>query len=162
MGSCRLPDNERKRGTRPHVLQRVTLKLNFKCKQLARESECFKDAPPLLGRFRPVQNCIEYGNLIYLFVVVQFPFCNVSDSREAVEFQVSDPSPSESARRLVRALLTVEPMKRLRSLRTLKNHAFYHHFDFEALGSKMVTALIAMEYSRPPTICCCCFIVFFK
>lgn len=45
---------------------------------------------------------------------------------------------SESARRLIRGLLTVDPQKRVRSLRTLKNHAFYHHFDFESLASKKV------------------------
>ena len=47
-------------------------------------------------------------------------------------------SRSESARRLIRGLLTVDPQKRVRSLRTLKNHAFYHHFDFESLASKKV------------------------
>lgn len=50
-------------------------------------------------------------------------------------------SPSESARRLVNGLLTVDPTKRLRSLRTLKNHAFYHHFDLESLRSKKVLEL---------------------
>lgn len=49
-------------------------------------------------------------------------------------------SASESARRLIRGLLTVDALKRVRSLRTLKNHAFYHHFDFESLRSKKVYA----------------------
>ncbi|KZS11324.1 Uncharacterized protein APZ42_024086 [Daphnia magna] len=50
-------------------------------------------------------------------------------------------SASESARRLIRGLLTVDALKRVRSLRTLKNHAFYHHFDFESLRSKKVDPL---------------------
>ena len=46
--------------------------------------------------------------------------------------------------RLVRSLLTREPTKRLRSLRTLQNHAFYHHFDFEALRTKQVCHILQL------------------
>jgi hypothetical protein len=77
------------------------------------------------------------------FYSLQFPFGSDSGSADhPLEFESSSDdssgSSSESARRLIRGLLTVDPPKRVRSLRTLKNHAFYHHFDFEALGSKKV------------------------
>nr|CAH0105680.1 unnamed protein product [Daphnia galeata] len=55
---------------------------------------------------------------------------------------------SESARRLIRGLLTVDPQKRVRSLRTLKNHAFYHHFDFESLASKKMDPFPLLEKQR--------------
>nr|SVE78139.1 EOG090X03LH [Daphnia lumholtzi] len=88
---------------------------------------------PLLGRFRPTSYCII------------FPFFGDSEAPAAQEtlldfFSADDvngrSSASESARRLVRGLLTVDPLKRVRSLRTVKNHAFYHHVDFESLRSK--------------------------
>lgn len=47
-------------------------------------------------------------------------------------------APSVHAQRLVQSLLHRDPKKRLRSLRNLQQHAFYHHFEFDDLRAKKV------------------------
>lgn len=71
---------------------------------------------------------------------LQFPFREMSGEQTELEF--GEPDLAEPARRLVRNLLTRDPRQRLRSLRTLQNHAFYHHFDFEKLQSKQVRSVL--------------------
>ncbi|EFX87051.1 hypothetical protein DAPPUDRAFT_97277 [Daphnia pulex] len=90
-------------------------------------------------------NCIRY-------------LCDSGSADHALVFESDDVnsssgSSSESARRLIRGLLTVDPPKRVRSLRTLKNHAFYHHFDFEALGSKKVDPFPLLAKQREKRRC---------
>ena len=64
------------------------------------------------------------------------------DFRETADFEFTAESAScESARRLVRSLLTREPSQRLRSLLMLQRHGFYHHFDFDTLKSQKVSSV---------------------
>jgi len=69
-------------------------------------------------------------------------------SGEAVEIEFEDPMPSDSAGRLIRGLLNRDPRQRLRSFRAMQNHAFFHHFDFEALRLKKVFLIVVKVNSR--------------
>lgn len=90
------------------------------------------------------------GVLCYALLQGQFPFRDPPIGvQEAPELEFgSRESDNTALCRLVRSLLTREPTKRLRSLRTLQNHAFYHHFDFEALRTKQIDPLPLLEKQR--------------
>ena len=79
-------------------------------------------------------------------IFIQFPFREMSGEAAEVEFE--DPMPSDSAGRLIRGLLNRDPRQRLRSFRTMQNHAFFHHFDFESLRLKKVFPIVVKVNSR--------------
>ena len=85
----------------------------------------------------------------FISVELQFPFRGLSDCEETPSFEfAAQPQCSQAVRRLVSGLLTREPNQRIRSLRQLERHAFYHHFDFEVLRSKKVSRTLCLSH-RP-------------